>query len=101
MTDAEQNNLLKYLTLIEQFINKQISALEFEQSFLSIHRNDDFYYSEKAGIVLSTLFSDIDSFCGDTEVANYNETDPFHDINESELRYRANIALKELKDLIV
>jgi len=101
MTEEEQNNLLKYLPLIERFVNKQISALEFEQSFLSIHRNENFHYSEKAGIVLSILFSDIDSFCGDSEIANYDETDPFHDIEESELRFRANVALNELKDLIV
>src|SRR4051812_36589260 len=100
MNDSEKNNLLKYLTLMEQFIHHQISALEFEENFLAIHRKDEFHYSEKAHIVISILFSDVDSFCGDIEIADYSETDPFHDIDENELRLKVKVALKELKDLI-
>jgi hypothetical protein len=42
------------------------------------------------------LFSDVDAYCGDPEIANYDTEDPFADIDENELRKRANNSLEQL-----
>lgn len=99
INEEERTNLSKYLILIRAFINKQIDVSEFEKNFLYLNRNENFVYSEAIGKLLSILYSDIDSFCGNTEIADYSNNFPFSDINEEMLRKKSNEILENLNHL--
>lgn len=68
-----------------------------KREYLLIIKNEGCIFSSEVSKIIETLFSDIDSFCGDPKIANYSSGDPFADIDEKELRKRAAIALRELQ----
>ncbi len=89
--------LAKYILLISDFLNQIISVEKFERYYLDVVNNEIYQLDEHIDKVISELFCDVDSFCGDEAIANYNLSDPFHDIDEHELRKRAAKALSRLK----
>jgi hypothetical protein len=95
-----ENVLNKYIQIISQFVNGLISVEEFEESYLQMVKNETVIFDYETAKVIETLFSDVDAYCGDPEIANYDVNDPFADIDENELRIRAGKALEQLLILV-
>ena len=91
-----KNELIKYIQVITDFVNNEISVQEFENNYLQMVKNEMFIFNEDTAKIIESLFSDVDAYCGDPEIANYDISDPFADIDEKELRKRANYALQQL-----
>lgn len=102
MEGIDKYILVKYLALLSDLINSKISATEFENSYLEMYKNENhsFGYESPPGKILGNLFNDVDSFCSNPEISNYDKDDSFRDIDEIELLERAKKAFNELKVLL-
>jgi len=89
-------HLNKYIALIKDYTSGNLSTQGFEYSYLNMMKSETYKFGEPIFNVLQTLFSDVDSYCGDPEIANYDQNDPMHDIDEAQLRESAKHALKML-----
>jgi hypothetical protein len=94
-----KSELIKYIQVIKDFINNVISVQEFESNYLRMVKDETFVFKHNIAKVIETLFSDVDAYCGDPEIANYDTDDPFADIDENELRKRAKDSLQQLLEL--
>ncbi len=94
-----KTELIKYIQTIEDFVNNVISVQEFETNYLQMVKDETFLFNEGTAKIIETLFSDVDAYCGDPEIANYDADDPFADIDENELRKRAKDTLQQLLEL--
>jgi hypothetical protein len=86
----------KYISLLTDFTNGRLSASQFESMFLEMFKHEEQELDERSYGILNVLFSDVDAYCPDPSIANYDKTDPFHDINDEELLASARKALEEL-----
>jgi len=91
MGTVKADKLSPYLELIEAFVLGKISAAKFERDYLQMFKNDVGTWTEKEYEVLNVLFGDVDCFCADPELRNYN------DMDEGQLRKSANLALEKLR----
>lgn len=91
-----EKSLEKYVNIISDFISGKVTVAQFEELFLRTFKNENKNLDIEIYDILNKLFSDIDAYCGDPGIANYNKSDPFHDIDEKELLNNAQIALKKL-----
>ena len=78
-----KNELIKYVQAITDFLNNVITVQEFESNYLQIVKNETFIFNNDAAKIIEKLFSDVDAYCGDTAIANYDTNDPFADIDEN------------------
>nr|WP_294869892.1 colicin immunity domain-containing protein [uncultured Pedobacter sp.] len=97
-------HLQKYLHLLTMLSSEKIELSEFEQLFIEIKAQDEYWLSgkfdERIGKVLDTLYLDIRDYSLDylydpNDFVNVN----LISFNEGELRSRATAALRKLKDL--
>ena|ERR1700741_3353425 len=95
----EKEKLKNYIELISSFVNDKIPVQEFERNYLDMVINEEYIFGDEIFKIIQTLFSDVDSYCGDPEIANYDPDDPFADIDEAELKKRAKHALELLTNL--
>ena len=95
-----KNELDKYLEIVQDFVNRELPVEEFERNYLKIVKNDQYLFPDYVHKIIGTLFSDVDQYCGNPNIANYNNADPLADIDEIELRKRASKALMKLKIVI-
>jgi hypothetical protein len=96
-----KGELLKYLEIINDFANHKLPVEEFEKKYLKMVKDEWSVFSPQISEIIYTLFSDVDSYCGDPNIADYNFNDVlFGDIDENELRNRATKALKRLEDIL-
>jgi len=79
-----------YVTIVKHFIGGEITAIQFEESYLDAFKNQKHDLPENAFKILNELFMDIDAFCSDPEL---REED---DIDDRELLHKAKLALKRL-----
>ncbi len=75
-----------YISLITQFVSGEITASQFEASYLEMTRE----LPEDAYDVLNDLFSNVDAYCGDPELRDDD------DLDDEELLNSAKQALKKL-----
>ena len=80
-----------YLSLIKQFLDNELTALEFEFSYLKMYTNDDRWEGEEIYEILNTLFYSVDEFVSDPTITGEGY------INEAEFREAAEIAYNQLK----
>lgn len=92
---VDKNSLDKYISVIKKFTSGEMKASDFERIYLEMFKSETELNGQLFEI-LNMLFSDVDAFCGNPEIANYNKADPFHDIDENELLDRAKTSLKKL-----
>ena len=85
-------DLLKYKQLIFDFVSGKISVEEFESSYLKMVKEERIIFDDDIYEIIGTLFSDVDSYCGDSELRDDD------DIDEIELFSRAKLSLKKLLD---
>jgi len=79
-----------YVTNIKQFVDGEITACQFEVSYLKAFKKQEKELPENVFEILNELFTDTDAFCSDPEL---REED---DIDDQELLRRAELALKRL-----
>jgi len=82
--------LEEYVAKLRQFVDGDITACQFEESYLKIFKNEEKVLPEHVFEVLNELFTDVDSFCSDPELRDDE------DLDDTELLYRAELALKKL-----
>ena len=90
----ETLSIENYKHLIRQFVKQQISADEFEKEYIELFRkfrDSGTRLEYDVEDVVSTLFTDVDCYCGDTDLRDKD------DIDEQELLTRAEFALKQLE----
>jgi len=80
----------KYAVLIERFVSGEISASEFEVSYLDAFKNEDFGFDQDVYEILNFLFSDVDAYCSDPDLRDND------DLDEEQLLNSAKKALIEL-----
>ena len=80
----------KYIVLITQFVSGEITASQFEASYLEMFKNETETLPEDIFNVLNSLFSDVDAYCGDSDLREDG------DLTEEELLACAKKALKTL-----
>ncbi len=82
--------LEQYILLITQFVTGDITASQFEVSYLKMFKNESRELPEDTYKVLNGLFSDVDAYCGDPELRDDE------DLGDEELLSSARDALKKL-----
>jgi len=101
---SDKIHLQKYLYLLSLLCSAKIEMAEFEQLFLEIKAQDQYWllgkFDERIGKVLDTLYLDIRDYSLDylydpDDFVNVN----LISFNEGELRSRAIAALRKLKAL--
>jgi Bacterial self-protective colicin-like immunity len=94
--------LAKYKILIYQFINDQISALDFESSYLKLFKSDTEMIGGDAFDILEDLFTSTDDYVADPELRSrlLAENRDFHKygkpLDDEELRAEAREAYRKL-----
>lgn len=93
-------HLQKYIYLLGLFVSNQIDISSFEDLFLKIRREDNYWlsglFNNKIGKVLDSLFLDVDEYTPDCLFDPNNK----FTINETELKKRASESLNTLKKII-
>ena len=77
---AMKNELNKYLEIIQDFVNKKLPVEKFERNYLKIVKNERYLFPDHIFKIISTLFSDVDQYFGDPNIANYDNADTLADI---------------------
>lgn len=92
----------KYRGLISSFINRQISAPEFQSSYLKMFKTEDGLGLSPEFDILEALFADADDYSANPEYRKYVHTldadsrKLIRALDEEELRDRAREAYKKL-----
>jgi Bacterial self-protective colicin-like immunity len=98
MTETKQlENLAKlkdYAALINEYLSEKISVLDFEQKYFEMFKMDETLWIGEDFDVLNGLFGDLDAFCYDSTIRTSEDLDEF------QLRNRAEIASEKLKRLL-
>ncbi|WP_259779847.1 colicin immunity domain-containing protein [Aestuariispira ectoiniformans] len=87
------SDLRNCIDLVKQFVSGEISASDFETSYLKIFSSEEAIFPEAEFSVLNKLFTDVDAFCSDVHLRDED------DIGEEELLECAQEALKKLSKM--
>ena len=87
--------LYDYAGLIKKFLNREISAQEFETTFFEKYLKEEAEINDDLFEILDWLFAEVESFT-DTPLAP--DQNPEHFIDERRLRESAEKSLIELED---
>ena len=79
-----------YTLLLSQFIHSEITAYQFETSYIKMFKNESGEISDEIYNTLNDLFSDVDAYCDNLNLRDDN------DLDEAELMGSAKKALKKL-----
>ena len=96
------NLIAKYKTLIYQFINHQISAPDFESSYLKMFKNETEIIGGDAFDILEDLFTSTDDYVADPELRsrllaeNLDFQKYGKPLDDEELRAEAREAYRQL-----
>lgn len=100
LTVSDIINVQKYVQLIQDYLSHKIEATQFETTFLTLRRNDNYQKSgsvvKSIRRVLNTIFLDVDEY---TPEELYDPDDQFN-INEQELRVRLHDNLQKIESII-
>jgi len=81
----------EYEKLMTIFLDRKITAKEFESRYLSLFKNDNYLYSDDDFVPIEMAFSALDAFCAEDEIFDEN------DIDEGQLRLEISNCLQKLK----
>ena len=68
------DGIIPYLDLIRSFLEGAIGAEAFEHSYLEMFKHDETLSPGTTFLILDRLFSDVDAFCGDPQVARERQS---------------------------
>lgn len=86
--------LKDYAGLINAYLTDNKSVLDFQESYFEMFKQDEVEWMDEEFEVLNGLFTDLDVFYYDSALR-----DP-DDMDESQLRNRAEIALRRIEKLL-
>ncbi len=86
--------LRHYEKLMASFLDKSITAEEFESQYLLLFKNDEYLYDDNDYSPLNRAFGAIDAFCDDESLIGK------YDINEGQLRAEISQYLENLRERI-
>lgn len=87
-------NISTYLSLIQNFLQKEITVAQFEEKYMELFKADPCVSPRLIYEVLNELFLDVEAYCPDQSLRNK------YSIDENVLRERTEIAYRKLKLLI-
>ncbi|WP_046006447.1 colicin immunity domain-containing protein [Pseudoalteromonas rubra] len=79
-----------YILLVTQFVVGEVTAGQFEASYMDMFKNESREIPDDIYDVLNDLFSDVDAYCGDPDLRGDE------DLDELTLLSRAKEALRKL-----
>jgi hypothetical protein len=82
--------IARYILLLTQFVAGEITADQFEHSYLEMFKSEKEKFPENVYEVLNNLFLDVDAYCGDPSLRDEE------DLDDEGLRVSAKEALKKL-----
>lgn len=82
--------ITKYKVLLNQFVDREVSAPQFEAAFLEMFKNEPSIFPEDIYEILNNLFIDVDAYCEDESLRDDN------DLDDEGLLASAKIALDKL-----
>jgi self-protective colicin-like immunity protein len=88
---AAERMIAKYRNLVSRFINRQISAEEFQSSYFVVFKNDEDQVPGLEFKILDKLFADVDDYTADAELRKRAGG-----LDDEELRSRACDAYRKL-----
>jgi Bacterial self-protective colicin-like immunity len=91
-TEAATRMAGRYRQLISRFINREISAPEFESSYLALFKSDKSKVGGEKFNVLDRLFADVDAYEADPELRKH----VYGSIGDEELLACAQAAYQKL-----
>jgi hypothetical protein len=98
--EAAERMAARYRGLISRFINREISAGEFESFYLALFKHDKDQVPSPQFEVLDRLFADVDDYVADPDlrkrVAELNDGKLLRTLDDAELRARAREAYRKL-----
>ncbi|WP_049928900.1 colicin immunity domain-containing protein [Halopiger goleimassiliensis] len=89
---TERDVIEKYESLIESFLEGELSATEFSETYLEEFKNEEPGLSEATFEILQALFREADAYCEDPTLRDS------WDIGDEELRDAAAEAAAQLED---
>jgi hypothetical protein len=87
----DNSSIVQYENLIRSFVDGQLDAGSFEDSYLRLFKRESSTLPEEVFLALDRLFADVDAYCADPALCDE------HNLNEQQLRERARIALSALE----
>src|SRR5579859_7723381 len=84
----------KYRFLIQSFLDKRLTALEFERQFLRLFKDEPDPLASEAYEILNKLFSDVDAFCANPSLRSSKDLDELALVQSAENALRALDAMK-------
>lgn len=93
MTPYVPEAVTAFATLIEVFLQKRMSVLEFESAYLRAFKDDATDWPEPIYAILNDVFLDVDAYYPDPAIRGAFE------IDEAELRSRVERSLSALRRL--
>jgi hypothetical protein len=85
-----------YIALVQQFLDKKISGLDFREEYNKLIYREQVIYSETLFRIKDKLFAEVDAYDPDTQPGDPDEK-IFFAISEQALRQYAAEALEKLK----
>lgn len=87
----ERELISEYLGMVQKFIDEELSAAEFSETFLTEFKNEEPGLSDETFDILQRLFGEADAYCEDQKLRGEWE------ISEEELRDAAIKAAERLE----
>ncbi|GAB3360829.1 colicin immunity domain-containing protein [Amycolatopsis echigonensis] len=94
ISEANERDAADYGELIERFVDRAVSAAQFEQQYVDLMKNDEALHPDDVFAVLDELFSEVDEYFSSPEASAAER----RELDEA-LRQHAAAALARLQQL--
>jgi hypothetical protein len=94
MTHNIRPDLVEYVRLIDEFVNRHMAASEFERRYLRLVKDDPTIHGEPAFNIIDGLFFHVDEYFDDPDFTDHERQQA-----EDNLRNHARKALTALTNL--
>lgn len=87
---GECREIEDYIATITKFVDGEITACQFEESYITLFKNEEKMFAQEVFETLHLLFTDVDAYCSDSELREEENLD------DVELLHCAELALERL-----
>ena len=84
----------RYATLAQSFVDGEISAVQFEDSYLTLFRNEAKYIPEEFATPINEIFYDVDAYVADPALREDG------DLDENQLKDRVAASTAKLQNAL-
>jgi hypothetical protein len=82
----------RYATLAQSFVDGEISAVQFEDSYLTLFRNETKYIPEEFATPINEIFYDVDAYVADPALREDG------DLDDNQLKDRVAASTEKLQN---